>query len=74
MGTRYAVLTCSYDLCFFFFFFFFFFQSKNMKNFTVIHPKIAIFTAVKNRSILHGRVNIINTSASMVFVLSAQRT
>ena len=34
--------------------------SKNKKNVTVLHLKNTIFTAVKNRSILHRRVIIIN--------------
>ena len=30
--------------------------SKNKKNITIFHLKISIFTAVENRSMLHGRV------------------
>ena len=37
---------CTHDLCF----------EQNKKNITVFHLKIVIFTAVKNRCILHGRV------------------
>ena len=32
------------------------FESKNKKNTTIFHLKITIFTAVKNHSVLHGRV------------------
>ena len=35
--------------------------SKNKKNITIFHLKISIFTAVKNCSILHGRVFVICT-------------
>ena len=31
-------------------------MSKNKKNITIFHLKSIIFTAVENRSILHGRV------------------
>ena len=43
MGTRYRVPTINV-------------LSKNKKNITFFHLKIIIFTAVKNRCILHGRV------------------
>ena len=33
--------------------------SKNKKNVTIFHLKIIVFTAVKNRSILHKRVIVI---------------
>ena len=31
-----------------------------MKNITIFHLKIIIFTALKNRSILHGRVFVMS--------------
>ena len=34
--------------------------SKNMKIVTKIKPKIVIFTAVKNRCMLHGRVFVMS--------------
>ena len=34
--------------------------SKNMKIVKIFQPKIAIFIAVKNRCILHGRVFVIS--------------
>ena len=34
--------------------------SKNKKNITISHLKIIFFTAVKNCSILHGRVFVMN--------------
>ena len=42
-----VVLTCTHNLCF---------EQKKEKNITILHMKMIIFTAVKNRSILHGRV------------------
>ena len=36
--------------------------SKCKKNITKFHLKITVFTAVKNRSILHRRVNVISLS------------
>ena len=46
MGTRQAVLTCTHNLCF----------EQKYENSQKIKLKIIIFTAVKNRCILHGRV------------------
>ena len=43
-----AVLTCTHNICF----------SKNMKVVQKIQLKIVIFTAVKNRCILHERVSV----------------
>ena len=36
-----------------------------MKTITIFHLKIIIFTAVKNRSILHGRVFVMERDCSM---------
>ena len=33
--------------------------SKNMKNVKIFQLKIVIFTAVKNRCMLHGRVSVL---------------
>ena len=38
----------------------FYVLSKNKKNITFFHLKIANFTAVKNRNILHRRVFVMN--------------
>ena len=39
-----------------------------MKNITIFHLKIIIFTAVKNRSILHGRVFVMELKvAALLF-------
>ena len=35
--------------------------SKNKKNVTFFRLKIIIFTALKNRSVLHGRVFLMST-------------
>ena len=46
-----AVLSCTHNL----------FLGENKKNTTIFHPKIIIFKAVKNHSILHRRVFVIFT-------------
>ena len=45
-----------------------YFLSKNKKNITIFHLKMIIFTAVKNHSILHGRVfrNVLSVSLVMI--------
>ena len=45
------VLTSTHNLCF---------LSENKKNITMFHLKITIFTAFKNRYILHGRVFVMH--------------
>ena len=45
------VLTCTRDLCF---------EEKKKKNITIFHLKITIFTAVRNRSILHRHVIVMH--------------
>ena len=42
-----------------------------MKNITFFHLKIIIFTAVKNKSILHGRVIVID---SFIFEPRCEKT
>ena len=43
---------CAPDLCF----------EKKMENITIFHLTITIFTAVKNRSILHRRIIVMNST------------
>ena len=47
MGFTEAVLTCTHNVCF---------EQKNKKNIKTFNMKITIFTAFKNRSILHRHV------------------
>ena len=47
--------------------------SKNKKNITIFHLKIIFFTAVKNCSVLHGRVFVmqsIGSAAGHAFVVA----
>ena len=41
--------------------------SKNKKNITIFHLKITIFTAFKNRCILHGRVFVMSSIDNLIF-------
>ena len=42
--------------------------SKNMKIVKIFQLKIAIFTAVKNRCMLHGRVFVMNCNCGSIFI------
>ena len=44
-------------------------MKKKEEKYHIFHPKITIFIAVKNRSILHGHVCVIN-GTEITFLLS----
>ena len=58
--TNEAVLTCTHNICF----------EQNYENIQTFHLKIVIFTAVKNRCILHGRVFVMVFVCNVVVVIS----